>query len=116
MKHTLIGAAQKYNGWSSYETWATALWINNEQGSQEYAYELVRTAQEEAAEKGDDSPIDLPIHDRTVRILVERLEDWVTEEMIPDLGATLAADLLGAAVSEIDWYELAKSFIEDFEE
>lgn len=31
-----------YNGWTNRETWAVALWINNDEGLQEGAYALVR--------------------------------------------------------------------------
>jgi len=27
---------KEYNGWTNYETWLVKLWIDNEQGSQDY--------------------------------------------------------------------------------
>ena len=35
------------------------------------------------------------------------------EEAAPDLGASVFADLLSAAVSEINWYEIAQSLWDD---
>ena len=36
------------------------------------------------------------------------------EESIPDgLDGTVYADLMNAALSEVDWYEIAQSLIED---
>jgi len=32
--------------------------------------------------------------------------------MVPDLGASLASDLLGAALSEVNWREIAESWLE----
>lgn len=34
-------------------------------------------------------------------------------EALPDLGATVWADLLGAAMSEVNWYEIAEHLIAD---
>lgn len=89
-----------YNGWTNYETWATALWIGNDPGSEETARELTREAKGDAAD------------------LARSLREWVDSEpdeggMIPDLGSSLAADLLRAALSEVDWYEIAESYIAD---
>ena len=45
-------------------------------------------------------------------------KEFVTDPdngLIPDLGATLAADLLNAALSEVDWREIAENMLEDFQ-
>ena len=82
-----------YNGWSNYETWNVALWLDNEQGSYDEARDMARRARSE--------------HD-----LAGQLKDWV-HEMAPDLGASMFADLLGAALSEVDWYEIAEHYYEE---
>ena len=81
---------RRYNGWANYETWATALWIDNEPGSYDERRDLARRARSE--------------HD-----LADALKSWMTEAA-PDLGATLWADLLGAALSEVDWDEIATNW------
>jgi hypothetical protein len=35
---------------------------------------------------------------------------------MPDLGATMWADLLGAAFSEVNWREIAENFRDDLDE
>ena len=47
--------------------------------------------------------------------LADKLKDQVGESM-PDLGASLAADLLGAALSEVNWNEIAAGMIEAAQE
>ena len=85
-----------YNGWKNYETWNVALWIDNDQGSYNEARDITRSL-------GDkDAP----------HKLADGLKDWIGE-MAPDLGASLFSDLLGAALSEVDWFEIAKHYIED---
>ena len=44
---------KKYNGWNNYETWLTALWIDNDCGSYQYRCELVEQATEEHEENSD---------------------------------------------------------------
>ena len=79
-----------YNGWTNYETWAVALWIDNEQGTYLYARELL---EDKALDTGD---------------AAEALKGWIVNEMAPDLGASMFADLLGAALSSVNWQEIAK--------
>ena len=40
----------------------------------------------------------------------DELKDWVSN-MAPDLDATLWADLLGAALSDVDWDEISDSWL-----
>lgn len=89
-----------YNGWTNYETWATKLWLDNDQGSYDYwcerTEELVGTGMPE------------PAHP-----LAQELRD-THEEALPELQG-FASDLLRGAFSEINWYEIAESLIEDYQ-
>lgn len=38
---------KKYNGWNTYETWLTALWIDNDYSSYQYCCELVEQVKAE---------------------------------------------------------------------
>ncbi len=87
---------RKYNGWANYETWNVALWIDNEPGSYEERCRMARRAA---------SPADLAGY----------LKAWV-EEMAPDLGASMFSDLLSAALSEVDWYEIATAWYDEAHE
>ena len=40
---------RKYNGWTNYETWATALWLDNERESYDYWREQAREHRKAAA-------------------------------------------------------------------
>jgi hypothetical protein len=95
-----------YNGWTNYETWNLALWIDNEQGSSEYW-------REQAAEVFKDTDED----DKAERIhqaandLGDRLKDE-TEENAPELQG-FYADVMNASISEVNFYEIAKNWIEE---
>ena len=97
-----------YNGWTNYETWVTALWIDNDQGTSEQAREMTR-------ERAEETNINkLTGRDQTAYQLGKALREWVEEEMLPALGdASLQADLLGAAVDEVNWQEIAEHYLAD---
>jgi hypothetical protein len=84
-----------YNGWRNYETWCVGLWIDNDEGLYHERNDLVR----EAAARGGD--------------VAEACREWLVG-LAPDLGASLWSDLLNAAMSEVDWHELAEHWVRDY--
>jgi hypothetical protein len=105
-----MSESKGYNGWKNYETWAVALWIDNEQAWQEQAQEMAQRARDLAREGAH--AVWTP-EEATRYGLADSLKDWVGSELIPDLGASLAADLLGAALSEVDWSEVADHYLSE---
>lgn len=83
---------KNHNGWDNYETWAIALWLDNEQGSQDYWLERAEAANDD------------------VWTLSAELKDS-HEEALPEIQG-FAADLLNAAMSEVNWDEIARHYIE----
>ena len=92
-----------YNGWSNYETWNVKLWMDNDEGSYRYW-------QEQTLEVWEQTDHD---KDETVRKLADMIESEHQEAM-PELSGTFS-DLLGAALSEVDWHEIAESLMSDAE-
>jgi hypothetical protein len=89
-----------YNGWTNYETWAAALWIDNDQSSYNYRNELAEQAKKNHRRKRD-----------RINCLATSLKDWI-EELNPLIDqANLFCDLLNAALSEVDWHEIAENFL-----
>ena len=80
-------------GWSNYETWAVNLWIENNEELYRYKERLAKSA-------------------RDAYVFARDLSDWI-EGTMPDLGATLAGDLLSASLREVNWLEIAKAWMED---
>jgi hypothetical protein len=96
--------AKEYNGWSNYETWCVNLWLTNDEWTD---HELSRLMREFRKDEGDDDD------ENDVNGASKAIKDFVEENMLPDLGATMAADMLGAAMSEVNWYEIAENHMED---
>jgi hypothetical protein len=87
-----------YEGWENQETWAVALWINNDQGLQE----MVR---ETAIDFGDD-----------ISGFIDYLKDFVEDNNPLKDAHDLYADLMMGAIGNVDWSELARTFIDEAKE
>lgn len=92
-----------YNGWSNYETWAVALWLDNEEPT-------YRDMQRLVAREYDPEDQNEPGDEVAYRI-GQQIKDYV--EAMPDRPTSgLFADLAGAALSEVDWDEVASHYTE----
>jgi hypothetical protein len=98
-----------YNGWTNYETWVTALWIDNDYQSYQYRCELVEKVKKKYLENSDESQAET-LHDCACR-LASSLKDWIEEQNPLAENANVFTDLLNSALSEIDWQEIAENFL-----
>lgn len=84
-----MSESRGYNGWSSYETWLVALWLNNDQASYN-ALEAIKA-------------VDGSVHSKA-----EQLEELVRElyEFEP---VGIVADFVNAAFGRVDWVEIVQA-------
>ena len=110
---------QEYNGWTNYETWAVKLWIDNDEGSQGYWHDQAK-AELEHADGGLSAYAKLTgreiftTEERATLALSNTLKAH-HEEALPEMEG-FAADLLNAAMSEVNWHEIAASLVDDAKE
>jgi hypothetical protein len=112
-----------YNGWTNYETWNVKLWMDNDQAS---CNGYAAMAQEAYDEAGDGLSAYAKFAGREIFTRKERAAlllsgklkteyEEASEQILEQSGQTASvwADLLGAALSEVNWKEIADSLLED---
>lgn len=93
---------KEYNGWTNYETWLVKLWQDNDQGSQSFwqdqAEECVKVDGREDA----------------VTSLADIMRENYGELASEQVGtAGVFADLIGAALHEVNWEEIAHAWVDE---
>ena len=96
-------ADAKYNGWTNYETWNVALWIDNEEGSYNHWREQAREALEAKDNDKDDA----------ISLLSDQLANEIKEGNPLAGENNMYSDILSANLSAVDWYEIASNWIDE---
>jgi hypothetical protein len=97
---------KRYNGWTNYETWNLALWLGNDSGSYDYWQE-----QTQEAYKNADSSRSFTKREQAALDLADILEAEI-EEQAPEVTG-FYADILSAAMSEVNYHEIAEHWLDD---
>jgi len=98
-----IKEENKYNGWSNYPTWVFKLWIDNDQYLYNDIYNYIKQN----------------INKRfIISISIEYLQDIaedMTQEQYNNKGS-FTNDLIGYALNQINYNEIAQAIIEDIKQ
>jgi len=88
---------KEYNGWTNYETWLVNLWLGESEWSQDCIAEMVKSS-------------------ASISEVSDKIKDYVYDTEVDTDTCCLASDLLNGALSEVNWYELAEAWREDYKE
>lgn len=105
----------EYNGWSNYETWCVNLWMSNvESDYKHYLAVAAAVLRDSEPRTGQANPKPWQRTDvRSVAVYdLARALEVSYEEAAPEVTGVYA-DLLGAALGSVDWYEIAEHWIDD---
>jgi hypothetical protein len=83
---------EEYNGWTNRETWAVALWIDNEQPLQAKALELAKENQGQ-------------------RKLADALESWIDDYFDQNWSNSKAMRNDIGSLYRVNWWELAEGYL-----
>lgn len=102
---------KEYNGWWNYETWAVKLWLDNDYGT----YTMMQGQAGEALENNtEDGETDA---DGFRREMADWLKNHHEERAGELLGeASVFSDLVNAALSEVNWDEIADAYLAEAKE
>lgn len=99
---------KEYNGWTNYETWAVNLWLENEEPSYRYWTAMARSCARQHSTKHDKST-----YSEAALALANAIKDHHEEKAPEQLHGTVFADLLTGALAEVNWREIAESWIDN---
>lgn len=107
-----MNCEQKYQGWNTYETWIVALWLDNEWLTYHRSREIAYQCWNAAAESERVIEWNWSRRDAATAELADLLSKAVSEgRPLGTLG--MYEELLTAAMSEVDWKELAENLIDE---
>ena len=99
---------KEYNGYTNYETWNVALWIDNDEGTSQYIRDEAIEIYNDAAATEFSTKKQKAIYD---------FQSWLKEyheeaNPLANDGGSTYSDLLQAALDSVNWYELAENWID----
>ena len=106
-----------YNGWKNYETWLIALWLDNDYGTYTLIKGLAMQSVEEVLAENELN-YQLPenrqnLIDKASYRMSDNIKEYIESNNPLAAEASVYTDLLGAAISEADFEEIAQHYLEE---
>ena len=101
---------KRYSGWTNYETWLVALWADNDEATYRHHQRLAQQTWD--ASKTDST---FSRREHATLDLAKSLRTEIEDAHPLTDHATLWADLMGAALAEVNWYEIAEQLIQELQ-
>jgi hypothetical protein len=101
-----------YNGWTNYETWVVNLWISSEESSYRYWREQADMHRKSAKDCRQVRDGIWEVSQAAVFNLADQMKSEI-DEGTAQLEPNMYADLVSAALAEVNWEEIAESWLEE---
>lgn len=102
----------EYNGWTNYETWAVSLWLDIDEHSYRYWRSQVERHRKDAPESPRVRQGTWTVEEAARINLADQLKDEVTDKASLK-EPNVYSDLLLAALSEVDWFEIVDHWMSE---
>ncbi len=106
-------SGSSYNGWTNNETWVVNLWLGNDEDTYNRCRSLAQKCFEEAEADADKV---FSRKERAAYQLAGELKEILEEENPLAIEASVYTDLLNAALTEVNWKEIANGLLEEGDE
>ena len=103
---------QRYNGWTNYETWAVALWLDNDENNCIYWASVADQCKAKATEAEQVAAGTWTVYESARFSLAEQLKEDI-ESRSPLEEASLYSDLLNSAIQSVNWDEIASAQLDE---
>lgn len=98
---------KKYNGWTNYETWVVNLWMDNDENS----YKFWLSEGKRCLDKTEPND-SFTLRESARYELQLSMRDYFEVNNPLEENSSVYTDLLRAALSEVNWNEIAASWID----
>lgn len=103
--------SNRYNGWKNYETWAVAMWLDNDQAVNDYWKEAVGQWVHAALE-GSTEP---SLEEAKVIATLNAARELEASHALAGDRSNVYTGLLTTALSRVDWREIAGHLVDEVE-
>jgi hypothetical protein len=109
-----IKEENKYNGWSNYYTWCFKLWMHNNESLYNNIYSNIETIINNKY-RGSEAPENPDYKMLDAMDFLKIIAEEMTQEQYKNDG-TFTNDLIGYALNQINYNEVATAIIEDIKQ
>ena len=99
-----------YQGWTNYETWAVKLWFDNDWGIYRFLTDASKTIWEKV------EPCKYHSKEGNFTHYLSKFLKEHVEEFKPKLENTMYSDLMNYAIQQVNFREIAESYLADLKE
>ena len=104
----------EYNGWTNRETWALALWLDNDEGLQALTADMISNAIRTAREGGEVHQVARALQEMAEELFTASGYEEIYGDEIPRALIDIAEDI--GSLYRVDYAEIARAYVADFEE